>query len=316
MRRKRSKPEPVARVRVSRLLLVLLLLRVVSLAPRVAADELLVCGGDEVFAIEVSNPASGVFKKTWSWRAKDNKELPENLRGAFATSDDCKPIEGGRRVLISSSSGGCALVEKPSGHVLWSARVPNAHSLESLPHDRIVVASSTAKEGNRLVLFDLAHGGEPIWSTPLPAAHGVVWDIARHSLWALGLDELRRYELKDWEGDTPSLTLIASHHLPDTEGHDLQPVLKSTKLVVTTGKHVFFFDREKATFDLHPDLGETVNIKCVNVQPETGRTAFVQAGGVDGKAWWSDAIKFLSHTETLPLNSGKIYKVRWVPLPE
>jgi hypothetical protein len=144
----------------------------------------------------------------------------------------------------------------------------------------------------------------------------VVWDTSRHALWALGLDELRRYELKDWESDKPSLELKASHRLPDTEGHDLQPVPNSAKLTVTTQKHVFFFDREKAAFDPHPDLGDTVNLKCVNVQPETGRTAYVQAGGVDGKAWWSDAIKFLSPAETLPLNAGKIYKVRWVPSPE
>jgi hypothetical protein len=276
------------------------------------ADELLVCGGDEVFAIEVSHPTQGAFKKTWSWHAKDCEELPENLRKAFATTDDCKPIEGGRKVLISSSSGGCALVEKPSGHVLWSARVPNAHSLEALPGDRIVVASSTAKDGDRLVLFDLAHGGEPLWTTPLLAAHGVVWDISRYCLWALGHEELRRYELKDWKNDKPSLSMTASQRLPDEDGHELQPVPQSNKLVITTHSHVFLFDRDKAAFEPHPDLSDTVNVKCVTVHPVTGRTAYVQAAP-DGSAWWSDSVKFLSPAETLPLNSGKIYKVRWVP---
>jgi hypothetical protein len=102
--------------------------------------------------------------------------------------------------------------------VLWHARVPNAHSLELLPRDRVVVASSVNAKGNRLILFNLAQSDQPVWETPLPSAHGVVWDEKRQRLWALGLAELRCHELKDWESDKPSLALQAIHALPDEDG--------------------------------------------------------------------------------------------------
>jgi hypothetical protein len=90
-------------------------------------------------------------------------------------------LDGGSKILISSSSGGCALVERPSGKAIWYAQVPNAHSLELLPRGRIIVASSVHAQGNRLVLFDLDHSDQPIWGTPLVSAHGVVRERAsRH----------------------------------------------------------------------------------------------------------------------------------------
>ena len=91
-----------------------------------------------------------------------------------------------------------------------ASQVPSAHSLETLPRARIVVASSVNAKGNRLVLFDVARSNQPIWDTPLPSAHGVVWDEGRQILWALGLKELRCYELKDWESEKPSLAMNAN----------------------------------------------------------------------------------------------------------
>jgi hypothetical protein len=182
------------------------------------AERLLLCGMDEVFLLETATAEKGAIEKLWSWRAKDHDELPQAVRGLFGTTDDCKPVEGGRKILISSSGGACALVDRQSGRVLWYARVPNAHSLELLPRDRVVVASSVNAKGNRLILFNLVKSDQPVWETPLPSAHGVVWDEKRQRLWALGLAELRCYELKDWESDKPSLALQASHALPDAAG--------------------------------------------------------------------------------------------------
>jgi hypothetical protein len=85
---------------------------------------LLVCGFSEVFLMNpVDSHDKGVVKKLWSWRAKDRPELPEAMRGSFGTTDECKPLADGKRILISSSSGGCALVaihlEMCFGMLVW-----------------------------------------------------------------------------------------------------------------------------------------------------------------------------------------------------
>ncbi len=279
------------------------------LAPPVEAESLLLCGWDKVFLLDTSAAERSNQGKLWVWEAKQCKELPEALQTAFKTTDDCKPVDGGSKILISSSSGACALVERPSGRVVWHALVPNAHSLELLPRRRIVAASSVNAKGNRLMLFDIARSSRSIWEAPLPSAHGVVWDQPRQCLWALSLKELRCYLLENWESDQPSLLMKASHVLPDGDGHDLQPLPQSNDLMVTTGRHVYLFDRDKHTFRLHPALGDMAQVKSVSVHPVTGRTVFIQAT----ESWWSDTLEFLAPVGKIRLAGERLYKARWLP---
>ena len=70
-------------------------------------ERLIICGRERVFVI----PAKGNLKAVhWEWRSEDSKEIPKGMRGSFATTDECKPYEG--MILITSSSGGVALVER------------------------------------------------------------------------------------------------------------------------------------------------------------------------------------------------------------
>lgn len=280
----------------------------IFLVSSVQAESIVLCGADAVFVVDTAIATKGKIEKTWSWNARQCNQLPEGMRRTFATTDDCKPLEGGSRLLISSSSGGCALVERPSGSAIWYAQVPNAHSLEMLPRERIVVASSVSAKGNRLILFDAAHSDRPVWETPLISAHGVVWDDGRQLLWALGLAELRCYELKDWESEKPSLAMKANTPLPDKGGHDLQPIPRGKDLVVTTGRHVYLFDRDTHQFRPHPDLGDRAAVKSVCVHPINGQTAFIQASD---KAWWSDTLGLLSPAGTAQLSGERLYKARW-----
>jgi hypothetical protein len=280
----------------------------IFLATSAQAEPILLCGWDTVFVVDTA-AAQDKMERLWTWNAKQCEQIPEAMRASFATTDDCKPVDGGSRILISSSSGGCALVERPSGNVIWYARVPNAHSLELLPRGRIVVASSVHAEGNRLVLFDLAHSDRPLWDTPLVSAHGVVWDEGRQLLWALGLKELQSYELRDWESDKPRLAIKDAYPLPDGDGHDLQPIPNSNDLVVTTGPRVHLFDRDTHEFRLHPDLGDLAIVKSVSVHPVTSQTAFIQASE---KAWWSDTLGLLDPAGTIQLPGERLYKARWL----
>lgn len=299
-----------------RLPVILLPLIILHLVPAVVqadpADtspaKLIICGMDEVFVI---HPVEGeVGKKLWSWRANERPELPEDLRGRFATTDDCKPLADGKRILISSSSGGCALVDYPSGRANWHANVPAAHSIELLPHDRVVVAASVGND--KLAVFDLARPGKILTQTPLKSAHGVIWDTERKCLWALGMEDLFAYQLQDWDTETPSLQVVATHPLPDSDGHDLQAVPGSRDLVLTTDQHVYLFDRETHEFRPHPELGDKAGVKSISIQPHSGHLAFIQA---EAPNWWSSTLHFLPPTSELSVKPERIYKARWCEFP-
>jgi hypothetical protein len=273
------------------------------------ADKLVCCGREEVFIIDAETNQSLPIKKLWSWKAAERKDLPESFRSLFRTTDDCKPVAGGSRILISASSGGLALVEYPSGKVIWYAKVGNAHSVELLPNDRIAVAGSTHDEGNRVAIYDIRKPDQQLFHEELYSGHGVVWDSRRERLWALGFDELRAYHLEDWETNEPRLKLMATHKLPSPGGHDLSPLPSSTNLIVTASKNVFIFDRDTGSFTEHETLGNEVSVKCVSVHPKTGRTAWTQ--GEDGE-WWSPHIRFLNPEGVLKLEGERLYKVRWL----
>lgn len=289
------------------------LLLILIVLPVAQADSLLVCGMDEVFEVDPDAVSPGPVRKLWSWRARDRKELSADLAKRFGTTDDCKPVNSGTQILVSSSGGGCALVDYPSGEVRWASSVPNAHSVELLPRGRIIVAGSVHKDGNRLALFDSASPAkEPVWSTPMTSAHGVVWDADRKGVWALGMNELRRYSLEDWDGETPALKPEATYEVPDDDGHDLQPVPDSPDLVVTTGKSVFLFDRDRKEFRPHPALRDRSHVKSVTIHPKTGRTIFIEASD---RNWWSDSLQVLQPPAALPLSGERIYKARWFVRP-
>ena len=47
-----------------------------------AAQEVIVCGADELFILDIATPTP---RKVWSWRARDRAELPEAMRRTFQT---------------------------------------------------------------------------------------------------------------------------------------------------------------------------------------------------------------------------------------
>lgn len=262
-----------------------------------ARRELLVCGWDELVALDVSTETP---VKTWSWRAGQRDDLPATHRKLFRTIDECKPLSGGR-VLITASSDGVALVERPSGRVLFYAQGANAHSAEMLPGGRIAVACSVRQRGgNRVILFDSATPEKELASAELYSGHGVVWDEQRATLWALGGRELKAF--------TADLALKAAYELPGEGGHDLWAVPHGPKLGVTTHEGVWEFDRDTRTFRRHAVLGGLAHVKGVAEHPATGETAYIQADLPD---WWSERIEFLNPRRTLRLAGERLYKARW-----
>jgi hypothetical protein len=267
-----------------------------------APRELLVCGADEVYALNVD---SANLVKVWRWKANSRWEIPSQLRRRFYYTDECKPIDGGKRVLITSSGGATALVERKTGKALFWAATPNAHSADMLPGNRIVVAC--AGKTNRLAVFDVGTSDKEVYRTPLVGAHGVVWDEERRVLWALGDSELRTYRLVNWESDHPSMAVQDAYRLPKGGGHDLYPVLGSSDLIVTANSLCWRFDRETRDFRPITEIKKPWSIKSISIDPVTRELAYVQAKGGN---WWSENIHILPD-RTINLPGAHIYKARW-----
>jgi hypothetical protein len=268
-----------------------------------------VCGWDEVFILALGEGATPTHRKVWSWRATDSPGIAGDMRALFRTTDDCKPVDGGRRILISSSAGGVALVDRETRRASFSARVTNAHSIEMLPEGRIAAAASVsaAGTGNRIVIFDAATGKE-LASDELRSAHGVVWDDARRVLWALGGDVLRAYDARP-NGGAVRLERTFEIALPTEGGHDLVAIPGSSRLFVSTVPRCYYFDRERRQFSPHDALGDRDNIKSYDVHPQSGRVVYIQA---ERPNWWAEHLHFQHPDGTLRLRGEHLYKARWI----
>src|SRR5690606_38060364 len=127
----------------------------------------------------------GPFTRSWEWTPETSNGLPEEFVKYFQTNDECKPI-GEDQLLITSSGGGVALVDRATKNTLFYAYAPNAHLAAYLPGDRIAVALSTAEQGNALQLLEIDASGQVLYSDSLYSGHGAVWVAERESLFALG----------------------------------------------------------------------------------------------------------------------------------
>lgn len=272
--------------------------------------ELIVCGGEEVSIVRFENKEDTTFQKVWSWFAKDATELPDSLREVFYATDECKSVDHGRQILITASwRGGAALIDRKTKEVLFYAIIPNAHSAEILPGNRVVVAGSTAEGGNSITLYDLNKSNHVLYKDSLYSGHGVIWDNERKLLWTLGYDELRSYTLENWQTSTPSLKKIATHRIPGISGHDLQVFPGTSKLFITEEGSTWTFDRDSKEFEEFEKLAGKKNIKSVIGHHITRQIVYVLAD--EGK-FHTDKLRFLDPIKEVRYPGQKIYKARWV----
>lgn len=273
-----------------------------------APTELVVCGWDEVFILRFPDATDSKPERTWTWRAKGRSDLPQEFHGLFNSTDDCKPFEDGT-LLITSSGGAAALVDRHNDRVLFYGRAANAHSADRLPGGRIAVAAShdRAGKGDRLILFDANKSNEELWSGELPWGHGVIWDARRRLLWALADEDIRVYEPREWNSPSPKLERVAVIPLPEGGGHDFTAV-DATLIALSTSNRTWLFDRDARTFRPHPHLASTAKVKSIHHHPRTRQIVYVQA---EGENWWAERIHFLDPAGTLHIPGEHFYKARW-----
>jgi hypothetical protein len=266
--------------------------------------ELIACGDENVVVFDKKKSSGDSIVKVWEWTASISEGLPMDYHAFFNSTDDCKPV-GQNQILITSSSGGVALVNREDKKTVFYAKVPNAHSAEYLPGDRIVVALSTAENGNAIRLYDAGQSNKILFSDSLYSGHGVVWDDEKNSLFALGFDQLREYKLKDWDSSQPKLMKVNQWEIPDESGHDLF-LTSDRRLLLSTTNSVWQFDITTSVFSPFKPLEGVEHVKSVNFDAQTGELVYTK----EEISWWTHHIYVINPNDTLQVDDMKLYKVR------
>lgn len=272
----------------------------------VSKDCVAVCGGREVKIIDFKASEGADFKEVWSWKLDDpSTVLPEGYSRYLHHFDECKFVDGNRKLLLTSSGGGMVLLDIRKKEILSYARVPMAHSADLLPGGRIAVALSTHEKGNALEIYDIDTPEKVVIRDSLYSGHGVVWNEKRQSLYALGYKELREYKLVDWDSSEPSLERVATWEIPMRSGHDLSPV-DNDRMLVSAHEGVMFFDLETGEFSPFEPLNDVPDIKSVNYDPQSSRLIFTKAE----ISWWTHNIYQQNPDKTVTIDSLNVYKIR------
>lgn len=219
--------------------------------------------------------------------------------------DECKPVNGGKEILLTSSGGGALLLDKETKECRFYAHVPMAHSIEMLPGGRIAIALSTHPKGNSLELYDVDKPEQVLFRDSLYSGHGVVWMEEKQRLYVLGFDELRAYALAQWETDSPSLQLEKTWKLPIEDGHDLVRI-SDHELGFSGYEDVYKFDLTDEAFALFSPMQGKKDIKSFNYDVQTGYLVYTQAE-ID---WWTHHIYIEQPTKVLTVKDINLYKVR------
>lgn len=271
--------------------------------PSLAQKSFMVVGDSKLHMVDYDGSRGTEAKIVWTWDAHHARDLPEEYRTRkFNSMDDCKTIDGGKRIMVSSSSGAVAILDADTREVQFYASVPNAHSVEMLPGNLLVAAASTNKEGNKIMLFDTRQSEKLLFTDSLYSAHGVVWDPARESLFALGYDVLREYKIAARD----SLALVKEWKIPGESGHDLFPSPDGRQLFMTEHTGAWIFDIEKQSFDKITGFPDAENIKSIG-RDRSGQYIYT----VPEESWWTFHVSFFEPGRKIAFPGMKVYKARW-----
>ena len=273
-------------------------------------DYVVACGDKDLYIVDVAKSTEDSLAVIWHWNVFESYgQITDEQRHAIRVLDDCKPVDGGEHLLLTSSAGGTLLLDIATKKCLFHAITPMSHSADKLPGDRIAVANSTHPKGNSLEIYDVSNPDVCVWKDTLYSGHGVVWSEKYSSLFALGFDQLRRYSLKDWETQSPSLVLEETFELPGTGGHDLLKAGEDA-LTVTNSLGTYVFDIQGKTFTPFAPLEGVEHIKSLNYDPETGRVVYTVAE----TSWWTNHVYCVNPDKVLSFDpEWRLYKVRVLP---
>lgn len=290
--------------------LVLFSLFLVGNAPLLAQKQFLVCGDTKVLLVDYDKSKDTIPHIAWEWDASKDEQLPEIYRTRkFRTMDDCKLSPDGKQLLVSSSSGGIAVLSFPDKKLLFLTEVGNAHSIEFLPGGLIAAAGSVHANGNSVEIFNPAVSDKPLAKDSLYSGHGVVWHKKKNVLYALGYDVLRAYALSISDPTKPELKLLKEWKIPGKSGHDLFLTANGKQLYITEHTNAWVFDIKKEKFSNIQDFPTKENIKSIG-RNRAGQIIYTEPE----ESWWTFSVKFINPGRKFGFPGMKVYKARWAQL--
>jgi len=264
----------------------------------------MVCGDSKILLVDYIESNDTNPKIIWEWDAHNDTALPALYRTTlFDTVDDCKSTDNGKEILVSSSSGAVAIIDTESKRAKFYTKVPNGHSIELLPDNRLIAASSLSTEGNKLMLFDITKSdSKPIFTVTLESAHGVVWDGKRSSLYALGYNVSQEYKMTSAD----VLRLNKQWIIKGIDGHDLQMVPGGDALFVTEETGAWKFNLTDYTFGKIQGFPDAANIKSLGQD-----NSFQYIYTIEEESYWTYHVRFFNPIRVFTFPTLHVYKARW-----
>ena len=260
----------------------------------------------DVLVMDVDGDWSKPESILWKWNPEGDPNIPADRLKRFNHIDETKVVNGGKQILVTSSTGGMALVDVATKQSVFTGYPGGStHSADLLPDGTIITASST---GNFLMVFTRKDGEKTAHKTfklEFADAHGVVWDKLLGLVWAVGKEAVIccRY---NFDYENPQLTIVESFPLKPNPywGHDLILLEKERKLLMT-GRSMLEFDTMTGQYK---QFLKRKSVKSISIHPETGE----QLVQIPKENYWNDTVTLLNGDRkwTLP-NNAKIYKARW-----
>ena len=260
----------------------------------------------DVLVMDVDGDWSKPESILWKWNPEGDPNIPADRLKRFNHIDETKVVNGGKQILVTSSTGGMALVDVETKQSVFTGYPGGStHSADLLPDGTIITASST---GNFLMVFTRKGDEKTAHKTfklTFADAHGVVWDKLLGLVWAVGKEAVIccRY---NFDVENPQLTIVESFPLKPNPywGHDLILLEKERKLLMT-GRNMLEFDTMTGQYKL---FLKRKSVKSISIHPETGE----QLVQIPKENYWNDTVTLLNGDRkwTLPGNA-KIYKARW-----
>ncbi len=253
------------------------------------STELVFCGDNHVFVINASIIKDS-YKESivWSWDATSAASTLGLAASKCDHLDECKFVDNGTKLLLTSSYGWCVLMDYPTGKILfYTTQTPNAHSAEYIPGGYIAVATSTGSTDNhnKVQLYSVDKSEQQLATAELYSGHGVVWDYKRNLLYAAGGNLIKVFDVTGLGTDNVALTLKKSITTPKSGLHDLNRVDDNTLSVA--GDHAYLFNVETEQFTEMALFSASSALKSLNYNAGTGEVWYTDATVPEGDESWS-----------------------------
>lgn len=281
------------------------------------STELVFCGDNHVYVINAST-AKDTYKEgiLWSLDVKTLAPVLGLAENRCDHLDECKFVDNGTKLLLTSSYGWCALLDYATGKVLFhTTQTPNAHSAEFIPGGYVAVATSVGSTTlhNSVQLYSIDKSEKILASAELYSGHGVVWDYSRNVLYGAGGDLIKIFNFT--LGANPSITLKKTIKAPKNGIHDLMRVDNNTLTVA--GDHAYLFNVETELFTEMTLFSGSSSIKSLNYNGETGEIWYTDATIPEGsQSWSSQKIRYSTNKDgssaerIIKVPDMDMYKVR------